>query len=161
MKCIQCGARTTSRRGPYRATDLGLPNVILCNIELRRCPDCGEEEVVIPKIEQLNRSLAEFLIRKPNRLTGDEIRFLRKCLGWSGTDFSRRAGVERETVSRWEHGREPIGSVADRFLRLAVAHWRPIADYGQEALEAIKPGLASPLSLRLKCSGRAWQSAMH
>ena len=157
MKCIECGTPLECRRGAHRAGDLGLSHVVLLNIEIRRCPSCGEEEVVIPRIEELNRTLAGLLIRKPAKLAGEEIRFLRKCLGWSGESFARRAGVERETVSRWENGRESIGAAADRFLRLAIAHWQPVDDYEQEELEKISARPRPPLQLRLRSRLRRWE----
>jgi len=46
------------------------------------------------------RALAGLLIRKSNRLAGEEIRFLRKSLGWSGAAFASKAGVERDTVKK-------------------------------------------------------------
>jgi putative zinc finger/helix-turn-helix YgiT family protein len=156
VKCIGCGTRLESRRGAHRAGDLGLPHVVLLNVEIRRCPSCGEEEVVIPRIEELKRTLAGLLIRKPAKLAGEEIRFLRKCLGWSGEGFARRAGVERETVSRWENGREKIGAAADRFLRLAIAHWQPVDDYEQEDLEKISARPLPALQLRLRSGPRRW-----
>ena len=156
MKCIECGATMTCERRNHRAKDLGLPNVVLCKTEVRRCPGCGEEEIVIPRLEDLNRRLAEMMVRKPARLAGEEIRFLRKCLGWSGTDFAKRAGVERETVSRWENSHEKIGQAADRFLRLAVAHWQPIEDYEQEDLDAIRSSAAVKLNIRMQCTRKVW-----
>jgi putative zinc finger/helix-turn-helix YgiT family protein len=135
MKCLECGTKMTSRRANHRADDLGLPGVVLCNIEILDCPECGEEEVVIPRLEELNSTLAAGLVRKAGRLAPTEIRFLRKCLGWSGAVFAKRMGVTRETVSRWETGKEKIGPVADRLLRVSVVHWKPIEDYAQEDLE--------------------------
>ena len=55
-----------------------------------------------------------------------EIRFLRKYLGWSTADFASRMGTARETVSRWESGAVPMGSQADRLLRLLVATAAPV-----------------------------------
>ena len=159
MKCIECGSAMERRRGQHRAKDLGLPQVILCNIEIRRCLECGEEEIVIPRLEELTHALAGLLIRKPNRLAGEEIRFLRKSLGWSGAAFASKAGVERETVSRWENGHEKIGAVADRFLRLAVAHWQPVKDYEQTSLDTIKRKTDKPLNLRVRCARHGWQPA--
>ena len=137
MKCLQCGAAIKRKRENYRYTASGLPSVTLRGVEVRRCPACGETEVVIPAIEELHRVIAGALIRKRARLAPPEIRFLRKVLGWSGTDFAKHMGATPETVSRWEHGHAPIGSAADRLLRLLVATEAPVDHYPVDVLAAL------------------------
>jgi DNA-binding transcriptional regulator YiaG len=53
--------------------------------------------------------------------TGEEVRFLRKSLGWSGSDFAKHMGVAEETVSRWENDAAPIGPQADRLPVARIA----------------------------------------
>ena len=100
--------------------DPGGIQATLVNVPVHRCATCGDFEVEIPLVLQLNRALADALIRKPTRLTATEIRFLRKALGWSGVDFARHMGVDAATVSRWEAGQK-MGASAERLLRLAVS----------------------------------------
>lgn len=132
-RCMSCGAElgAPSRRDvPY----LSLPGVMLCGVEVHPCPSCGEEEIAIPNIEELNRLLAAWLARRPQHINGAEIRFLRKIMGWSGRSFALLIGVTPETVSRWENGKEPIGPAAERLLRVLVTQKiEPIRDY--EAFE--------------------------
>src|SRR5262245_53951997 len=103
MNCMECGAPMVTRPENYRYRESGLPYVTLTGIRISRCDACGNFEVSIPRIEALHRAIAKILIEKMTRFTGAEIRFLRKSLGLSGADFSRRMGVTVETVSRWEH----------------------------------------------------------
>src|SRR5215467_6548131 len=100
MNCLQCGhAMTTKRENfPYTA----LPGTVLVGVEVSRCANCGEYEVAIPAIDELNRVLAREVIRKRGRLVGPEIRFLRSYLGYSGGDFAKLIGSDPATVSRWE-----------------------------------------------------------
>ncbi len=158
MRCVECRGKLTSERGNVNFDVSGLP-VVLLGVETRVCQSCGEREVVVPNIEGLHRALAELLIRKPRRLAGREIRFLRKSLGWSGVEFAVRIGVRPETVSRWETGTEDIGETADRLLRLMVAHEQPVSDYSLDALRgpAKKPG--RPLRLQLRPRRGQWQAA--
>lgn len=135
MKCVDCGGTMSTRRGNYKYTASGLPYVTLRNVEIRRCKACGEEEVVIPRIENLHRALALAVITKPSRLTPEEIRFLRKYLGWSGTDFAKYMGVKPESVSKWENDKAAMGAVADRLLRLMVATGSPVKEYPLDPLE--------------------------
>jgi putative zinc finger/helix-turn-helix YgiT family protein len=115
----------------HRYTESGLSNVVLVDVEVRRCQNCGEITVSIPRIEELHRTLAMALIRQTGRLAPSEIRFLRKWLGWSGVDFAKHMGVAPETVSRWEsmENMKPMGGTAERLLRLAVAHGQPVDEY--------------------------------
>ena len=88
MKCLHCGGKMTSTRGAHRYTESGLSDVTLYNVEIRSCPECGEREIVIPKIEQLHRFMARETIKRPGRLEAEQVRFLRRWLGFSAADFA-------------------------------------------------------------------------
>jgi putative zinc finger/helix-turn-helix YgiT family protein len=132
IKCLQCGSKMNQSIEPYRY-GRGL-DVILSSVEVRRCPDCGEDEVVIPHIEQLHEAIARAVARKPSSLRPAEIRFLRTFLGYSSVDFANLMGVKPETVSRWENPRRPqsMGKPAERLLRVLVGSSGPNRDYGLE-----------------------------
>jgi putative zinc finger/helix-turn-helix YgiT family protein len=129
MKCPQCRHEMVNKTENHRYSESGLSNVVLVGVEVRHCPNCGEEMVSIPRIEELHRTIAMTLIRHPGRISPSEIRFLRKWLGWSGVDFAKHMGVAPETVSRWETGDKPMGGTAERLLRLAIAHGQPRNEY--------------------------------
>ncbi len=156
MKCLTCGAQMKTRRENYRYVASGLPSVTLEGIEVSRCPKCGETEVAIPAIEDLHRVIASALIRKRSRFAPAEIRFLRKFLGWSGADFARHMGTTQETVSRWEHGTMPMGSAADRLLRLMVASSAPVSDYTVDVLAQIAADDRKPRPVHLGLSRNQW-----
>lgn len=128
-RCVACGAELNApvrRDEPYHS----LPGVILRDLATYSCPNCGEEEIAIPDLEGLNRVIARWLAEKPGRLTGAEVRFCRKVMGWSGRAFALLIAVTPETVSRWENDKEPIGSIAERLLRVLVTQKvAPITDY--------------------------------
>jgi DNA-binding transcriptional regulator YiaG len=44
------------------------------------------------------------LLRKPSPLSGKEIRFMRKFLQLSSTEFGKKLGVSHATVIKWEKG---------------------------------------------------------
>lgn len=161
MKCFSCGAKMNSSTEPHIYDRDGL-RVTLLDVEVRRCPSCGEYEVIIPEIEELNRTIAEALIKKPNPLVGAEVRFLRKTLGWSATDLARYLGTTKETVSRWENDRRKVNPAADRALRLMAAHEKPVEDYSViDAMKAIEDGPARPLkmSFEVRSGKRPWREA--
>lgn len=64
-------------------------------------------------------------------------------------------GVTPETVSRWENGREPIGPVADRLLRLMVVTKAPKRMYSIEALAGLEDGFGSA-RVRLSADADGW-----
>lgn len=154
VRCIQCGGKLTTKRENYRYAACGLPNVTLIGVEVRRCSKCGDHEVVIPRIEELHRVLAAAVVRQATRLTKDEIRFLRKYLGYSGVDFAKVIGVAPETISRWENGKEKIGTSAEKLIRMLVVHTQPTRSYPIETLATItEERTPKPLGLRPKGNG--------
>lgn len=152
-RCLECGAamRVSRENVPYRS----LPGTVLVGVEVRRCPSCGEEEIVIPRPNALDRALAQLVIEKRARLTGDEIRFLRTFLDLSAAALARKIGTKRETVSRWESGKQPIGTQADKLLRLMVAYRVPVKDY-LEALDNVATEESIRTAPRLTLEHEAW-----
>ncbi len=119
-KCTNCGAPVTTDTVNYRYTESGLPNIILQGVAMATCPNCGEAEVSIPRIAKLHRAIARELANSPARLTGAELRFLRKHLGLSGEEFGRYLHTDKTKISKWETEQDPIGPATDRLTRLLV-----------------------------------------
>lgn len=158
MKCPTCRTPMASRRENHRYTASGLTNVVLLDLEVRTCPGCGESAIVIPHIESLHREIAMVIIKRPGRLAPQEIRLLRKWRGWSGADFARHMGVDPATVSRWESVENPqsMGPVADRLLRLAVAHGEPAETYPVSTLTTIDADSDRSALVRMKAGRNGW-----
>ncbi len=129
MRCLTCGESMKSRKENYHYKESGLPNIVLVNVEVRTCANCGAREVVIPRLDELHRAIAQALITRDVKLGAEQIRFLRKYLGWSSADFAQYMAVQPETVSRWESGSQEMGPVADRLLRLLVSNREPVTQY--------------------------------
>ena len=127
MKCERCMVPMIERKAtdatPYAYRESGLRNVFLCGIIVRTCPRCKAESAVIPRIGELNRVIAEALVRKQTYLTGTELRFLRKNAGFPAAKFSALLGVNPSHLSRIENGHyRGLGKPTDRLARaLAVA----------------------------------------
>jgi putative zinc finger/helix-turn-helix YgiT family protein len=143
MKCTRCGTTMHATvQTNHRYTECGLDNVVLVGVEVRTCKQCGNESVVIPRITELHKKLAQMVAVKAEKLAPAEIKFLRKYLGWSGADFARYVGVTAETVSRWENGAQTMGPVSERLLRLCALKVDPVDDYtvlGKMATEEAQP----------------------
>lgn len=121
--------------------ECGLDGVSLADITVSRCPNCGEREIEVPRTEQLHREIALTLARKPERLGPKELRFLRKYLGLSSTQFASKVGVDKATVSRWERTDEPtaMGGQTERLLRVLVMSEKPVDSYALDQLAVKSP----------------------
>ncbi len=122
MSCDNChGDKLATRILPeYRTDALGLPNVTLIGIAQELyCRDCGERlGVSYPNLEGVVAALALARAQNPQKFGGAEVRFMRKALKWTARELAARLGVREETISRWEHDREPIGPGSEKLLRL-------------------------------------------
>ena len=157
MTCVECGGKVTSARETVKYDASGLSGITLRNIEVRRCEKCGDYEILIPKIEQLHYLMAHAIIRKPASLVGEEIRFVRKYLGWSAADFAAHMGARLETISRWENGKLTMSPQADRLLRMMVALREPEKDYSLDTLKAILPKKAGRPLRAFRHSPSGWK----
>jgi putative zinc finger/helix-turn-helix YgiT family protein len=158
MNCPNCEqAELVESTENYRYQECGLSNVTLVGIVVRKCPLCGNVMPRIPNIEGLHDSIAQFLIKKPERLTPQEIVFLRKCLGWSASDFAKNMHCDKSQVSKWEHGKVDMSKPYDLLLREMVASGKKIEDY--ERLEAAMDKEFKARSLMLKLQEKDWKEA--
>ncbi len=99
----------------------GLKNVGLVNIIVHRCPTCGFEAPIIPRVGELHRVIALDLVKQPRPLRGEEIRFLRKYTGLPARQFARLLGVTAPHLSRIENGHtQSFGASTDRLIRAII-----------------------------------------
>src|SRR5262249_34268170 len=78
--------------------------------------------IVVPDVMALEAAMAVARVTVSTKLSGEEIRFLRKALGMKAVDLAKFLDVTPETFSRWENGAIPISTNAERILRLRVVH---------------------------------------
>lgn len=140
LKCMECRVGwLKSSRQTVKYSQCGLSTISLAKIEVRTCTSCGERELVLPRIEELHRVIAETVAKKAARLTPEEFRFLRKYLGFSGVDFARYIDVQPETLSRWETGKQPINMTAEWLVRHMALTEKPLSKYPIDKEHAPKP----------------------
>ena len=129
MQCGNCGKTACIVHGNYKFNESGLENVVLCGIELIKCSHCGNEDPIIPAMDDLFRTIALALVRKPYRLAGEEVRYLRKYMGLTGDGFSRLLHVDKTTLSKWENNDDPVGVQSDLAIRmLAMSQNKELRD---------------------------------
>jgi putative zinc finger/helix-turn-helix YgiT family protein len=134
--------------------------ITLLDVEVHRCPKCGEQGLGIKNLLGLHRRIARELVSKTARLSPAEIRFLRLHLGLTVTDLAARMGVTRSAASRWESATKPLAmrSTTERLLRLMVAVEDGV-EFETSRLPELGTGEAAPLHLRLKACRNAWRDA--
>jgi len=149
-ECTQCGEQVTPERRNYRYAESGLSNVILQGIEIADCPKCGNSDVIIPRMAKIHRAIAQALVKSPARLTGDQLRFLRKHLGLSGDQLGSYLHTDRTKISKWERGEDRIGPPTDRLVRLLAAALDSELRPGVSAVAEHLPQISDE-------SGRVWE----
>jgi putative zinc finger/helix-turn-helix YgiT family protein len=149
--CVECGAPMRSCREPHRYTITPAWAITIADAEVLRCPKCGTWEVVIPKPDALQRTIAAEVIHKSSPLAGPEVTFLRRCLGLNGRELARALGIEGETLSRYEHATLRVQPQVDRLLRMMVAAQFLVEGerFGVEALSSIDKDVKEPAPLKL------------
>ena len=120
MKCPTCGKKMKRVKKDYRFTESGLDNVYLSSIEVYEC-SCGEKIAKIPYMQELLNKIGEAIVNRPGRMTGMEIRYLRKNAGFSSKTFAEYLHQTPETLSRWENGQRDPGGQSDLLIRLCYA----------------------------------------
>jgi transcriptional regulator with XRE-family HTH domain len=97
-----------------------LADVTLVDVPVWAC-QAGHQELELPAVEQLQRVLAELVIRRSTPLTGPDLRFLRGQLGLTSRQMARRIGVTAVHLSRLERGHRPVPRPLDLLVRLYSA----------------------------------------
>lgn len=100
----------------YHYNESGLPNVFLRS-GYKTILINGEEAVSIENLEGLHTAIAQDIVRNSARLTGNEIRFLRKELNLTQNQFSKIIGVSDDTLRGWENARTEVGEPEDKLIR--------------------------------------------
>ena len=133
--CPNCESKdTVIERGKHRFNESGLDNVILINVEIQKCKECGEKVVSIPNPNQLLKVIGEQIILKPNKLSPAEIKFLRKNIYLKIQEFAQTIGVHRVTVSRWERGNSRPTPSEDRLIRMVYSQYANVSESTKKSL---------------------------
>lgn len=151
MKCKICElGELVDETENYHYRESGLDNVTIIGLTVRKCSECGSIMPLIPNIEGLHDSMAQAIIKQNSPLTPAEIVFLRKSLGWSGSDFAKHMHCDRAQISKWEHGTVEMSKPYDLLLREMVASGKKLTDYHREELVWRRNMKSRPLRLQLQ-----------
>ena len=76
------------------------------------------EWVIDIDMNELQKFIFKGLIHKPYPLTGKEMRFMRKFIGLSTTDFGEKLGLSHATVVKWEKEQAKISPIQEAYIRI-------------------------------------------
>lgn len=101
----------------YHWDDMGLKNVWLANgYTLHETP--YGRGVSFEDVDGLTRAVCLALARKPGKLTGVELRYLRQSgLGMSQPSLGRLMGIDAQSIARWEKSGK-VPKWANRMIRV-------------------------------------------
>ncbi|MDX2222743.1 MAG: helix-turn-helix domain-containing protein [Rhodospirillaceae bacterium] len=77
--------------------------------------------IVFHDLAGLHRAIGRHLVLGRRRLSGKELRFLRKDMGLIQAELARLLGVSSQQVARWEKGQCAMPGTADTMVRLLYA----------------------------------------
>lgn len=152
---------------PFHFADCGLDNVYLIGIRYFEEPD-GRLVAEIPALKRLMQSIARDVVRSPLDLTGEQIRFLRKRLGKKGTEYCRYLGIEPETLSRMENGKQAISSQVQKLARLSYCAFSEdptLAGCGRDIFESVLADISQQgaerqrILMEIDANGREWRDS--
>ncbi len=120
MKCDVCqkGEIKIKRQQSYHYQQCGLDNVYLTNVDLRVCETCGKQVPRLQRMPELHATIARAVAMQPCSLRGQDVRFLRKQLGFSAKGWATLLRTDASTLSRWENDQQEIGTQSDALIRL-------------------------------------------
>ena len=133
--CSNCGEMARVISKDYSFDEMGVP-VELKDIDVIECPHCGNTDPIIPNMDGLMHVVAVAALCKPCKLSGEEVRYLRKYVNKSAHEFSRFLHVDHTHLSKIENGRVEIGPRLDKLVRLMVMNMdQRLADSIKELME--------------------------
>ena len=127
------------KRKRYDATaELGIPVTLIDAVS-----EDKDGAIEIPSLGMLLASAAVARALEPARMVGEELRFLRHVLDFTGSEFADALDLSDKTVvSRWENGKTRPGAYTEKIIRqLALnllARRAPGVEIGENAIPGMK-----------------------
>jgi len=123
VKCTHCGGTSISQSivPAYEADGLGAPfRVVLEHaVKVETCTKCGNVlGTYIPDLKGLFHAVVFSRVLEPRKLTGPEVRFMRKAMGWKAKDIAKHLGISAEYLSHCENGRKAMALTTEKLFRI-------------------------------------------
>lgn len=158
--CKSCGQHSEAKKvDKYETDQFGITLTLLNAVTIKSCGCDSSQEISIPNLKGMLAAAALTRISHSLKLSGKEISFLRKAVGYSAKELASFMDVTPETFSRWENDKLPIKSASEKFLRLFVMSIlkdnAPLVNPSEKDIATMEivgfgqPGKTLPISLQL------------
>lgn len=133
-----------------------LPNLYLANGFKEFHTDIGVEREY-EREDEIEQCVRQVLLRKPRRLRGWDLRFLRGGLGFSQADVGRLVDRDAQTVARWEKSARDVPAFVDLAVRLHFAkRFEPEMSVSELASYVDGTAIALPEKIVLTLTAAGW-----
>lgn len=159
-KCTNCGHVGLESMTPtlYHYKISGLDNIYLKGgVTEFICPSCGSRSTSIQNLVGLHRAISDILALAKRRLSGNELRFLRERLGFSGEELAGLVEYSEEYIRKIESGSTSPKAPYEMFLRVAIMRGMKAPDYDLRELSQRKKYKLE--ELRFAYKDRDWKVA--
>ena len=117
-RCYNCKSERLIKAKVEERVKVGR-RTFVSTLPVIRCSACGEETFAGPDLQALELRIAGELARH-GEVAAEAFSFMRRVLGVRAMDLAEYLDVTPETVSRWEHGKQPIDRGAAALLSAMV-----------------------------------------
>ncbi len=107
------------KRKTFIYKGLGVP-VKLINVPMKKAAGVWCLDI---NMNKLMRIVLEFILHKPIALKGNELRYIRKHLEMTSTEFGKTFGVSHVAVLNWEAEKNKISPSLELCIRLYVLNY--------------------------------------
>lgn len=107
----------------FHADSLGAPFKVILRNSVRATFDVGSGEMIAYEIPQFDALLGAVVMGRlchERKLSGEEIKFLRRAAGLKQTELARGINVDPATLSRVEKGDQPLGPGSEKLARVML-----------------------------------------
>ncbi len=122
--CGKCGGETRIQPIPrYQVKKelvAGMHVEVFDAVTTLVCDKCGVLRTEIPNLPGLMAAVAVMRSNTERKLSGQEIRFMRKTMEKTAKELAAKLDTTEETVSRWENDKLVISNPFERMLRVHV-----------------------------------------
>ena len=116
MLCIKCRkAELETRSAELEGEIQGETFSVNCPALV--CPKCGYKTISAGQVQTFMRLLADQFREKHGLLTSEEIKRMRKEMGWTQADLAMKTGAGSASIKRWE-----LGKIQDAAMEIGRAH---------------------------------------
>ncbi len=106
-KCHECGSTKLKEQSKGLHLELDVGTFAMPDAPALVCQNCGTSSTNAKYLEAFELIVAGFLAQH-GAATPNTFRFMRKAVGLGAGELAELLDVTRETVSRWENGKQPL-----------------------------------------------------